>query len=87
MKDALHVEGIGLGWLMTGITHYFGNEGVIKINDAISRTRGAGVPWLAILQVLLPLIASLLSGGTLNLQVIIDAILALIGQQPKPKTV
>jgi hypothetical protein len=82
-KGALNEEGVGSTWILTAIAHHFGNDGVKKTTDAISKARAAGVPWLKILTTILPLILSLFSGGGISLQAIIDAILALV-KQPAP---
>jgi len=82
---ALHNQSIGLPWVLNGIAHHFGNEGVQKVSEAIDKARQAGVPWLQIFATLLPLILSLFTGGKIDLQAIIAAILALINP-PKPVT-
>jgi hypothetical protein len=54
------------------------NHGVRK---AINRALAAGVPWADILAIILPLIGSIFSGGAIDWQSIIAAILALITKQ------
>jgi hypothetical protein len=77
-------ESMGATWLFGSIAHYFGNDGVTQTADAIEKARAAGVPWLSIFSVILPLILQLFSGGGISLQAILDAIMALI--KPKPPT-
>lgn len=74
----------GIAWALSGVAHVFGNEGIQKVTDAIVQARTAAVPWISILAALLPLVFSLFTGGTINLQTIIDAILKLITPTPTP---
>ena len=80
--NVLHHEPTGVSWALTAIAHHFGNAGVAKVNDAIAKARAASVPWAQIFAVLLPLVLSLFSGGSLDLAKIIEAILALIPKTP-----
>jgi hypothetical protein len=75
---SLHAEAAGSQWVLTGIAHHFGNEGVQKVSDAISQARAANVPWVTIFTTLLPLILNLFTGGKIDLNTIIQAILSLI---------
>lgn len=69
--------------IMNFVAHHFGNEGTSKVTEAISKARAAGIGWLQIITTILPLILGIFSGGgTLSLQAIIDAILALLKPAP-----
>ena len=48
-----------------------------ELEDALDGAQKAGVNWLQILMTLLPLILSLFSGGTVDWQAVIAAILEL----------
>lgn len=79
---ALHNEPSGIAWALTGVAHHFGNEAVQKTNDAITQARASGVPWSQILAALVPLILSVFTGGKIDMQTIINAILSLIKPTP-----
>ena len=85
----LALPSVGIGWVLNAIAHHFGNDAVQKVSDAISKARAAGIPWITILETLLPLILSIFSGGSVNIAAIIAAILALINPPtpaPTPPT-
>ena len=73
-------QGLGFGWVFTGIASHFGNDGVGQVSTAVTNALAAGVNWLAIIQVIVPLILDLFKGGSITLQQIIDAINALFNQ-------
>ena len=52
---------------------------------AVNAALAAGIPWQQILAVMLPIIINLISGGKVDWQAIITAILALITPTPAPK--
>jgi hypothetical protein len=74
----LHNFGIGFPLMLQFLTHHFGNEGSQQVADAVAKAMAANVSWMSILNVIGPMIFGLFTGGTINLQGIIDAILALI---------
>lgn len=49
------------------------------VADAVSKARAAGVPWMKILAILLPIALSIFTGGAIDIPAIIAAILALFG--------
>ena len=67
-----------LRMLLKGISYHFGRGAQGQVEDAIKKTQAAGVPLASILLALLPIVLSLFSGGKIDLQAIINAILALI---------
>lgn len=80
-KGILNSSGAGIRWVLKGIAHHFGNEGVQKVGDAIDKATAAGISWAQIFAALAPLFLSLFTGGGITLEAIIAAITALI-----PKT-
>jgi len=67
-----------LKMLLKSVAYQYGRDAETKLTDAIKQAQAAGVSLLTILAVLLPLVLSLFSGQKLDLQTIINAILALI---------
>jgi len=65
-------------WLMSGIQLKYGKAGANKVLAATKQAVDAGVPWPAIIAVVVSLLMSAINGGGIDLQKIIDAILALI---------
>ncbi len=59
---------------------FYGADGADRIDGAIKRARAAGVPWLQIFAVLVPFIMQLFSGDKIDIQKIIEAILALLNK-------
>ena len=57
----------------------FGSDAGSQLADAIDKAKAGGIPWLKILMTILPLLLPLLSGGTIDIQALIAAILALLG--------
>ncbi len=55
-----------------------GAQAALRVSDAIDQARAGGVPWLKILLTILPLLLPLFSGGTIDIQALIAAILALL---------
>lgn len=64
--------------LIQGIGHHYGIDGSTKVGDAVAKVQAAGIPLLSIIATLLPIILGLFSGQKLDLQAIINAILALL---------
>ena len=67
-----------LKMILVAIGHFFGIDGKTQVGDAIDKVQGAGVTLITIITALLPLVLSLFSGQKIDLQTIINAILALI---------
>lgn len=77
LKTMRESEAHGTAHLLDEVNEAFGLEAVQKVRHAISDARAAGVPWLKILATVLPLLWTFFAGGGVDLQAIIDAILAL----------
>ena len=67
-----------LKMLLKSIAYQYGRDAETKLSDAVKQAQAAGVGLVTILAVLLPLVLSLFSGQKLDLQTVINAILALI---------
>jgi len=74
--------GRGLPWVLDAVVHHFGSAASVKVEEAIVKAIQAGMPWPQIFQAVLSLLMTLFGGGTVSLQQIIDAILALIPVKP-----
>jgi len=73
MKDAP----LKFKWIQSALPNFFKKKDIERLNSAIEQARKSGIDWSVIIGVLLPLIISLFYGGNINIQSIIDAILAL----------
>jgi len=73
----------GLGWVLMWIAHHFGNTAISQVVDAVDKAEAAGVTWIQIFDVLWSIISTIMGGGTISLQDIINAILALINPPAK----
>ncbi len=81
--DAAIDHQVGGGLLGRVLKRIFRNP---EVGSAADQALNAGVPWGQILAAILPLVLSaLFGGGTLNIQAIIQAILALFNP-PAPPT-
>ncbi len=85
MIEAQHLAGVvganqqgTLKMLLKSIAYHYGRGAEDKVTGAVNKAQGAGVSIITILATLLPLVISLFSGQTIDLQAIINAILALI---------
>lgn len=59
------------------------SQQIADVDAAMKKAMAAGVPWLQILFTLLPFVLQIFTGGTIDIQALIAAILALI-TPPKP---
>jgi hypothetical protein len=70
--------------IMEGTDAHFGAGSSAPLKAAVDKAVAAGVPWASIITTLLPLVVTFFTGGGINLQAIIAAILALINPTPVP---
>lgn len=94
MIEAAHLAGtVGanqsgtIKMLLQSVAHHYGVDGSTKVGDAVAKVQAAGISLITIIATLLPMILSLFSGQKLDLQSIINAILALITPKPTPAPV
>ena len=85
MIEAQHLAGVvganqqgTLRMLLKSVAYQYGRDAETKLSDAVKQAQAQGVGLVTILAVLLPLVLSLFSGQKLDLQTVINAILALI---------
>ena len=85
MTEAQHLAGaVGanqsgtLKMLLKSIAYQYGRGAENQVSDAVNKVQSAGIGLVTILAALLPLVLSLFSGQKIDLQTIINAILALI---------
>lgn len=64
--------------LLNGIKEHYGMHAQQEVDSTVKKVQGSGIGLDQILLVLLPLVLSLFSGQKLDLQTIINALLALI---------
>ena len=64
--------------LLTHIEEVHGVTAANSVSEVLTRATAAGVPWLKIIMALAPYILTALSGGTLDIGALIQAILVLI---------
>lgn len=76
----LQQEGRGRRFIRDALRNKFTAEEVAEVDDAIDTARAAGVDWIKIFVAILPLVLSLFTGGTVDIQAIIALILSLIGK-------
>lgn len=85
MIEAQHLAGVvganqtgTLKMLLKSVAYQYGRDAETKLSDTVKQAQAAGISLISILTALLPLVLSLFSGQKLDLQTIINAILALI---------
>jgi uncharacterized membrane protein YqaE (UPF0057 family) len=67
-----------LNMLLKAVAYQHGRGAERRVSEAVNKAQAAGVSLITIIAVLLPIVLSLFSGGSIDLQTIINAILALI---------
>ena len=79
---SLNSEAPGRNWVHISVGHALGPQAAHEVDGAISKARAAGVPWMTIFTVLLPLILGLLGGQPVDVAKLIEAILGLVKSKP-----
>jgi len=83
-KDCLRQEPRGASFVLTVAAHFYGEDGMIRVEQAIRKARAASIPWANILEACSEPIADLFLGEELEVKFFAAEIETLIPGKTNP---